>query len=82
MATYTVSPYPRSEFEPSPRWVRVYFNSQLIADSTNMMLLRENSRLPQYFFPKHDVRVDCLQPSNHTTDSGPKGEGVFWHVSI
>ncbi len=46
MSTYTVSPYPRSEFEPSPRWVRVYFNSQLIADSRNMMLLRENNRLP------------------------------------
>ena len=82
MTTYTISPYPRSEFEPSPRWVRVYFNSQLIADSRNMMLLRENNRLPLYYFPKHDVRMDCLQPSDHTTDSGPKGEGVFWHVKV
>ncbi len=36
MTTYTISPYPRSEFEPSPRWVRVYFNSQLIADRRNI----------------------------------------------
>ncbi len=50
MTPYTISPYPRSEFEPSPRWVRVYFNSQLIADSRNMMLLRETNRLPVYFF--------------------------------
>ncbi len=48
MTTYTVSPFPRSEFEPSARWVRVYFNGQLIADSRNMMLLRENNRLPLY----------------------------------
>ena len=82
MTTYTISPYPRSEFEPSPRWVRVYFNGQLIADSRNMMLLRENNRLPLYYFPKNDVRMDCLQPSDHTTDSGPKGEGVFWHVKV
>ncbi len=46
------------------------------------MLLRENKRLPLYYFPKNDVRMDCLQSSNHTTDSGPKGEGVFWHVKI
>ncbi len=82
MTTYTLSPYPRSEFEPSPRWVRVYFNSQLIADSRNMMLLRETNRLPVYFFPKNDVRMDYLQPSDHTTDASPKGEGVFWHVQV
>jgi len=82
MTTYTISPYPRSKFEPSPRWVRVYFNSQLIADSRNMMLLRETNRLPVYFFPKKDVRMDCLQPSDHTTDPSPKGEGVFWHVKV
>ncbi len=46
------------------------------------MLLRENNRLPLYYFPKHDVRMDCLQPSDHTTDSGPKGECVFWHVTV
>ncbi len=77
MTTYTLSPYPHTEFEPSPRWVRVYFNSQLIADSRNMMLLRETNRLPVYFFPKKDVRIDYLQPSDHTTDPSPKGEAVF-----
>ncbi len=82
MTTYTLSPYPRSEFEPSPRWVRVYFNSQLIADSRNMMLLRETNRLPVYYFPKKDVRMDYLQPSDHTIDARPKGEGVFWHVQV
>ena len=82
MTTYTTSPYPRSKFEPSPRWVRVYFNSQLIADSRNMMLLRETNRLPVYFFPIKDVRMDYLQPSEHTTDPSPKGEGVFWHVTV
>ncbi len=68
MMTYTLSPYPLSELEPSPRWVRVYFNSRLIADSRNMMLLRESNRLPVYFFPKKDARMDCLQLSDHTTD--------------
>ncbi len=30
--SFAISPH-SSEFEPSPRWVRVYFNRQLIADS-------------------------------------------------
>jgi uncharacterized protein (DUF427 family) len=82
MGKYTIMPDYRTEFEPSPRWVRVYFKSQLVADSREVMLLRETNHLPLYYFPKKDVRMDCLQPSDHTTDSGPKGEGVFWHVKV
>ncbi len=79
--TFTISPHSK-EFERSPRWVRVYFNSQLIADSKKMMLLRETDHLPLYYFPKKDVQMDCLQPSEHTTRSSLKGEGVFWHVQV
>ena len=78
---FTISPQ-SSEFERSPRWVRVYFNRQLIADSKDMMLLRETNCLPLYYFPKKDVRMDRLQPSDHTTHSDRKGEGIFWHVEI
>src|SRR5262249_51442051 len=76
-----ISPH-SSEFGPSPRWVRVYFNQQLIADSKDMMLLRETNCLPLYYFPKKDVRMDCLQPSDRTAHSDRKGEGIFWHVEI
>ena len=78
---FTISPH-SSEFERSPRWVRVYFNSQLIADSKAMMLLRESNHLPLYYFPKKDVRMDCLQLSDHMAHSHRKGEGVFWHVQV
>jgi uncharacterized protein (DUF427 family) len=79
--SFTVSPR-SSEYEPSPRWVRVYFNGEPIADSKNVMLLRESDRLPLYYFPKKDVRMDCLQSSDRTARSDFKGEGVFWHVQI
>jgi uncharacterized protein (DUF427 family) len=79
--SFTISPH-STEFAPSPRWVRVYFNSQLIADSRKMMLLREANHLPLYYFPKKDVRMDCLQPSDRTTHSDRKGEGGFWHVQV
>ncbi len=32
MSEYTIMADYRTEFEPSPRWVRVYFNYRLIAD--------------------------------------------------
>ncbi len=79
--SFTISPHSK-EFGPSPRWVRVYFNRQLIADSKEMMLLRESDHLPLYYFPKGDVRMDCLQPSEQTTHSKFTGEGVFWHVQV
>ena len=82
MSEYTIMPDYRTEFEPSPRWVRVYFNSRLIADSRKMMLLRETNHLPLYYFPKNDVRMDCLHPSDHTAHSDLKGEGIFWHVQV
>lgn len=79
---YTVSPNPRSEFETSPKWVRVYLNNQLIADSKKMMLLREPDHLPLYFFPEKDVKADFLRSSDHTSQSELKGEGKYWHVQV
>ena len=80
--TYTFMPDHRTEFEPSPRRVRVYFNSEVIGDSKEMMLLRETDHLPLYYFPKTDVRMEYLQPSDRMGDSGPKGEGIFWHLQV
>src|SRR5260370_36643716 len=39
-------------FEPSPRRVRVKFNGEIIADSTNAHLLFETRHLPVYYFPR------------------------------
>ena len=46
--------------EPSPRRVRVAFNGETIADSTNAHLLFETRHLPVYYFPRADVRMDLL----------------------
>ena len=79
--SFTVSPR-SNEFGPSPRWVRVYFNNQLIAESRKMMLLREPDHLPVYFFPKEAVLMDCLRLSDRTKQSEYNGEGIYWHVQL
>ena len=80
--TFTIMPDHRTEFEPSPRHVRTYFNNQLIADSKQMMLLRETNHLPLYYFPKKDVQMDFLIPSDQSAHSDHEGEGVFWDVQV
>jgi uncharacterized protein (DUF427 family) len=56
--------------EPSPRWVRAFFGGQPIADSKHVLLVLEPRRLPVYFFPMRDVRMDLLRQSDYSASSG------------
>lgn len=66
---------------PSPRRVRTMFNGAVVADSRAMVLFFERP-YPNYFFPKGDVRMDLLEPSDRTGGDDPRGEKVFWHLSV
>ena len=54
------NPEHKVEVEPSPRWVRVVFVGETIADTKRAMLLRETGHRPVYYFPRADVRMDLL----------------------
>jgi uncharacterized protein (DUF427 family) len=71
-AGHAYVPDHRSEWEASPRWVRVKFGGQFVADSKNVMLLRETAHLPVYYFPQADVQMDLLVPGgpDHTSALG------------
>jgi uncharacterized protein (DUF427 family) len=69
-------------FEDSPRWVRVVFAGKVIADSKRVKLMFEPGRLPVYYFPVDDVRMDLMLPSEHTTDSPHKGTASYWNVKV
>jgi len=75
-------PDPRTEIEPSPRWVRVKFGGETIADSKRVLLVRESRRLPAYYFPRADVRADLLVPTDRRTPSQHKGVGTYWNVTV
>lgn len=64
------------EVEPSPRWVRVKFGGEFVADSRHALLLIEygRGRLPAYYFPREDVRMDLLEPATHNH------EILYWTV--
>lgn len=77
-----VIPDHRIEFEPSPRWVRVVFNGETIADSRRVMLMRESGRMPVYYFPPEDVRTDLLLPTERQTHCPYKGDASYWSVKV
>lgn len=68
-------------FEPSPKWVRVTFGGQIIADSKRAHLLRPAGP-PYYYFPKEDVRMDLLQPTKHTDHSLGLGDVSYLTVKV
>jgi uncharacterized protein (DUF427 family) len=64
--------------EPTPRWIRVEFGGDIVADSKKALLAWEGGgpRL-HYYFPREDVRREYLQ------DTGRSGNGrQTWHVQV
>jgi uncharacterized protein (DUF427 family) len=70
----------KARVEPSPRWVRAVFASTVVADSRRVMLLYEPMRLPVYYFPVDDVRMDLLTATDHRTQSPSMGEASYWSL--
>ncbi len=65
-------------WEPTPRWVRVQFGGEFIADSRKALLVWEGGgpRL-HYYFPREDVRQEFL------VDTGRAGKDrTSWHVQV
>lgn len=49
------------EIYHNPKWVRVLFAGEFIADSRNALLLLQRRRPPVYYFPYQDVRSEFLE---------------------
>jgi len=70
------------EIVPSPKWIRVQFAGEFIADSENVLILREQRRPPVYYFPREDVSMDFFKSSDYTTDSDGMGTASFWDIKV
>jgi uncharacterized protein (DUF427 family) len=72
----------RFRWEDSLRRVRVVFNGVTIADSKRVMLLHEAGRLPVFYFPIEDVRMDAMESTEHSTNSPLKGNASYWTMRV
>ncbi len=79
---FKTNPEYKVTLERSPRRVRVKFNGETIADSTAAHLLFETRHLPVYYFPRADVRMDKLVPTDHHTFCPYKGTASYWTIRV
>lgn len=68
------------EFLIHPKRVRVEFGGEVIVDSSRAKVLRETRHLPAFYFPRADIRMDLLEPTEHVTHCPFKGNASYWHV--
>ena len=69
-------------FEDSPRRIRALFAGETIVDSRHAKLLHEQGHLPIYYFPRTEVRMDLLEPTDHTSRCPFKGQASYWSVRV
>lgn len=61
--------------------VRVLFNGVAVADSADVLTVRETGHAPVFYFPREDVRMDLLTPTNHRTHCPFKGDASYWTLA-
>ncbi len=79
---FKTNPDYKVTLERSPRRVRVKFNGETIADSSAAHLLFETRHLPVYYFPRGDVRMDKLTPTDHHSFCPYKGTASYWTIRV
>lgn len=75
-------PNHKVESDRSQRWVRVMIGGETIASSRRTVLLRETGHRPVYYFPREDVRMDLLEPTDHHTHCPYKGDASYWTIKV
>jgi uncharacterized protein (DUF427 family) len=74
----------RSEIrlEPWPRWVRGEVGGVTAVDSKRVQLLLEPKRLPVYYVPSEDVRMDLLERGDVSDEPTARGPKTLWHLTV
>ena len=69
-------------FESCAKRVRANLNGEMIVDSLRAVVVAGPGYLPVYYFPREDVRVDFLKPSDHRSPHAFLGEATHWALEI
>ena len=75
-------PYTRIDIVPSSRRVRVEIDGETVAESTNASFLFETGLPTRYYFPKTDVRLELMTPTDRVTACPYKGTARYWSVTV
>jgi uncharacterized protein (DUF427 family) len=70
----------RVRVEPSAKRVRVMLGGEVVADSTEPLLVWEVPYYPTYYFPETDLRTDLLVETGEVRKSPSRGEATQYVV--
>ena len=68
----------RIDVDPGAARVRVEFGGEVVADSARALVMREGDYPLVHYFPRDDVRMDLLTPTEHATHCPYKGDASYW----
>ncbi|MEM7025353.1 MAG: DUF427 domain-containing protein [Pseudomonadota bacterium] len=72
----------RLVIEASGKRIRAVFNGTVVADSERALVMHETGYAPIPYFPRADVRMDLLQPTEHHTHCPFKGDASYWDMVV
>ncbi len=65
-----------------PRRVRVTFNGKTVAESANVLTLREASYPSVFYFPREDTRMEYFKPTGRSTTCPYKGRAAYFSLDV
>jgi uncharacterized protein (DUF427 family) len=78
---YRQYPEHRVDVERGPGRVQIVFDGETIADSEDVITVKESGHDPVYYLPRADVRMDLLIRTDHHTRCPFKGEASYFSIS-
>ena len=75
--------YPRPpHLERTAKRIRIVFNDETIADTTQAYRVLETSHPPVYYLPPEDIQMQYLQSSQRRSFCEFKGRATYWTVQV
>lgn len=74
------NPETKIKIETEPKRMHVVFNGVTIADSTRTLVLLETRHAAVHYFPRADVNMDFLRPTDHHSFCPYKGTAAYWSI--
>jgi adenylate cyclase len=70
----------RLQIARSPQRITATKSGVIVADSSNVLLMRETRHAPVLYFPRDDVAMDRLVRTTHRTHCPFKGNASYWSM--
>lgn len=74
------APAPHITIGPAGARVRVTANGAVLADSRDVLALKEGAYPVVYYFPRKDVRMERLARTDHRSFCPFKGHASYWSL--